>query len=116
MASDVVCCDWLRNPGNDVQLHLVVVIRYKSAERLHVQLQFHPDFQREKVRKLAPQPLVRRQSVGLPKFDANWYQVGSTPKIQFLVGVSASLPNCLGLSPKFHLIVHFYTFSGLPLA
>ena len=62
MASDVVCCDWLQCPGNDVQLHLVVVVRYKSAERSHVQLQFHPDFQREKVRKLAPQPLVWRQS------------------------------------------------------
>ena len=50
VASDVACCDWLRHPGNDVQLHLVVVIRYKSAERSHMQLQFHPDFQSKKVR------------------------------------------------------------------
>ena len=71
MASDVACCDWLRHPGNNVQLHLVVVVRYKSAERLHMQLQFHPDFQREKVRKPAPQPLVQHQMVGLSKFDAN---------------------------------------------
>ena len=62
MASDVAVCDWLRCPGNDVQLHLVVVIRYKSAERSHVQLQFHPDFQREKVRTLAPQPSDRKRS------------------------------------------------------
>ena len=62
MASDMVSCDWLRHPGNDVQLHLVVVIRYKSAERSHVQLQFHPDFQREKVRKSAPQPFIWRQN------------------------------------------------------
>ena len=110
MASDVVVCDWLQHPGNNVQLHLVVVIRHKSAERLHVQLQFHPDFQREKVRKPAPQPLVRRQTVGLSKFDANWHQVGSTPSIQILVGVSASLPNYPGLSRKFQLIVHFRHF------
>ena len=71
MASDMACCDWLRYLGNDVQLHLVVVVRYKSAERSHVQLQFHPDFQREKVRKPAPQPLVRCQMVGLSQFDAN---------------------------------------------
>ena len=70
MASDVAVCDWLRRPGNDVKLHLVVVVRYKSAERSHMQLQFHPDFQREKVRKPAPQPLVRCQTVGLSKFDA----------------------------------------------
>ena len=62
MASDVVCCDWLRHPGNNVQLHLVVVVKYKSAERLHVQLQFHPDFQREKVIKSVPQPFIRRQN------------------------------------------------------
>ena len=101
MASDVVVCDWLQHPGNDIQLHLVVVIRYKSAERLHMQLQFHPDFQREKVRKPAPQPLVWCQMVGLSKFDANWHQVSLTPNIQFLVGVSAGLPNYSGLSPKF---------------
>ena len=100
MASDVVVCDWLRHPGNDVQLHLVVVIRYKSAERSHVQLQFHPDFQREKVTKLAPQPLVQHQTVGLLEFDTNWCQVGSTPNIQFLVGVSTGLPNYPGSSPK----------------
>ena len=96
----MACCDWLRHPGNDVQLHLVVVVRYKSTERSHVQLQFHPDFQREKVRKSAPQPLIQRQTVSLSKFDANWHQVGLTPNIQFLVGVSAGLSNFLGLSPK----------------
>ena len=101
MASDMACCDWLRHPGNDVQLHLVLVVRYKSAERSHVQLQFHPDFQREKVRKPAPQPLVRHQTVGLSKFDANWRQVNLSPNIQFLVGVSAGLPNYPSLSPKF---------------
>ena len=101
MASDMACCDWLRHPGNDVQFHLVVVIRYKSAERSHVQLQFHPDFQREKVRKSAPQPLIQHQTVGLSKFDANWHQVGLTPNIQFLVSVSAGLSKYPGLSPKF---------------
>ena len=101
MASDIVSCDWLRHLGNNVQLHLVVVVRYKSAERSHVQLQFHPDFHREKVRKSAPQPFIRRQTVGLSKFDANWCQVGLTPNIQFLVGVSAGLSKFPGLSPIF---------------
>ena len=85
MASDVACCDWLEHPGNDVQLHLVVVIRYKSAKRVTTcNFMFHPRaFQREKVRKPAPQPLVWCQTVGLSKFDANWRQVGLTPNIQF---------------------------------
>ena len=62
MASDMASCDWLQHPGNDVQLHLVVVVKYKSTERSYVQLQFHPDFQREKVRKSALQLFIRHQN------------------------------------------------------
>ena len=88
MTSDLASCDWLQCLGNDVQLHLVVVIKYKSAERSHVQLQFHPDFQREKVRKSALQLLSGVKMVDLSKFDTNWCQVSPTQNTQFPVGVS----------------------------